>query len=110
LNRWKIFFNQLINVCGVHDVRQKDKHTTEPLVPEPNLVEVEIANGKLKVCKSPGTDIPTELTAEGGEILRSEKYKIIRSIRNKEEFPLQRKESIVVPIHKKGGKTDCNNY
>jgi hypothetical protein len=27
-----------------------------------------------------------------------------------EELPLQWKESIVVPIHKKGEKTDCSNY
>jgi hypothetical protein len=24
LNRWKIFFNQVLNVHGVHDVRQED--------------------------------------------------------------------------------------
>jgi hypothetical protein len=29
---------------------------------------------------------------------------------NKEELPHQWKESIVVPIHKKGDKTDCSNY
>jgi hypothetical protein len=29
---------------------------------------------------------------------------------NKEELPQQWKESIVVPIHKKGDNTDCNNY
>jgi hypothetical protein len=27
-----------------------------------------------------------------------------------EEFPQQWKESFIVPICKKGGKTDCNNY
>jgi hypothetical protein len=29
---------------------------------------------------------------------------------NKEELPHQWKESIDVPIHKKGDKTDCSNY
>jgi hypothetical protein len=51
LNRWKNFFNQVLNVLGVHNVRQKDIHMAEPLVPEPSLVEVEIAIGKLKSYK-----------------------------------------------------------
>jgi hypothetical protein len=40
LNRWKNFFNWVLNVHGVHDVRQMDIHKAEPLVPEPSLVEV----------------------------------------------------------------------
>jgi hypothetical protein len=32
------------------------------------------------------------------------------NIRNKEALPDQWKESIIVPIHKMGDKTDCNNY
>jgi hypothetical protein len=56
LNMWKNFFNQVLNVHAVHDVRQMDIHTAEPLVPEPSLVEVEIAIGKLKSYKSPSTD------------------------------------------------------
>jgi hypothetical protein len=45
LNRLKNFFNQLLNIHGVHDVRQMDIHMAEPLVSEPSLVEVEIAIG-----------------------------------------------------------------
>jgi hypothetical protein len=37
-------------------------------------------------------------------------HKLINSIWNKEELPDQWKESIIVPVHKKGDKTDCNNY
>jgi sorting nexin-29 len=37
-------------------------------------------------------------------------HKLISSIWNKEEFPDQWKESIIVPIDKMGDKTDCNNY
>jgi hypothetical protein len=44
-----------------------DIHTAEPLVPEPSLVKVEIAIGKLKSYKSSGTDnIPAELIKAGG--------------------------------------------
>jgi hypothetical protein len=52
LNKWKKFFNQMLNVHWVHDVRQMDIQTADPLVPEPSLVEVEIAIGKLKSYKS----------------------------------------------------------
>jgi hypothetical protein len=86
-------------------------HTAEPLVPEPSLVEVEIAIGKLKSYKSPGTDnIEAEFIKAGGETLYSEVHKLICSIWNKEELPQQWKESIIVPICKKVDKTDRNNY
>jgi hypothetical protein len=80
-------------------------------VPEPSLVEVEIAIGKLKSYKSPGTDqIPAEMIKAGGETLCSEIHKLICSIWKEEELPQQWKESITVLIYKKGDKTDCNNY
>jgi hypothetical protein len=86
-----------------------DIYTAEPLVPEPSLVEVEIVIGKLKSYKSPGTDqIPAELIKEGGETLYSEIQRLICCIWNKEELPQQWKESIIIPIYKKGDKT--NNY
>jgi hypothetical protein len=47
LNKWKEFFNKALYVHAVHDVRQMDVHTAEPLVPEPSLVETEVAIGKL---------------------------------------------------------------
>jgi hypothetical protein len=86
LNRWKNLFNQVLNVHRVHDVRQVDIHKAGPLVPEPSLVKVEIAIGKLKSYKSPGTDqIPAELIKAGGETLNSEIHRL-SSIWNKEEL------------------------
>ena len=53
LARWRDYFSQLLDVHVVHDVRQTETHTAEPLVPEPSAFEVEMAIGKLKSHKSP---------------------------------------------------------
>jgi hypothetical protein len=98
-------------VHQVSDVRQIEVHMAEQLLPGPSRLEVEIAIGKLKKYKSPGSDhIPAELILVGGEMLLSAIHKLINSVWNKEELPDQWKESISVPVHKKGDKTDCNNY
>jgi len=108
--RWRKYFSQLFNVCGVKDVRQAEVHTAEPLVPEPSAAEVELAIDKLKSHKSPGIDqIPAELIKAGGRTIGLEIHKLIISIWKKEKLPEEWKESIIVPIHKKGDKTDCNN-
>jgi len=61
--------------------------------------------------KSPGTNhIPAELLQAGGNTLRSEIHKFINSTLNKKELPQKWKQSITVPIYKKGDKTDCSNY
>jgi hypothetical protein len=74
-------------------------------------LEVELAIEKLKSHKSPGIDqIPAELIKAGGRTIRGAIHKLIIAIWNKEELPEEWKESIKVPIHKKGDKTDCNNY
>jgi hypothetical protein len=111
LYRWKNCFSQLLNVHNDSDVRQIEVHTAEPLVPGPSHLEVEVAIAKLKKYKSLSSDqIPAKLIQAGGEILLSAIHKAINSVWNKEELPDQWKESIIVPIHKKGDKIDCNNY
>jgi hypothetical protein len=105
LNRWKNYFCELLNVHGAGGVRQNEIHTVEPFVPEPSASDVEVAIGKLKMYKSPGVDqIPALLIKAGGETLRSEIHKLIKLIWNKEELHHQWKESIMVPIQKKGDK------
>jgi hypothetical protein len=42
--------------------------------------------------------------------LQSEIHKFTNSIWNKVELPDQWKESIIIPVHKKGDKIGCNNY
>ena len=60
--RLRDHFSQLLNVHGVNDIKHKDIHTAEPLVPETNAFEVELAIEYLKNHKSPGIDqIPAKL-------------------------------------------------
>jgi hypothetical protein len=54
--------------------------------------------------------ILAELIKAGYDTLCSEIHKLICSMRNKEELLQQWKESIIVLIHKKSNKTDCNNF
>ena len=61
LVRWRNRFSQLFNVQVVNDVRQIDIHTAEPLVPEPNAFEVELAIEKIKSRKSPVLINPSEI-------------------------------------------------
>ena len=96
---------------GVKDVWQAEIHTAEPLVPEPSATEIGLAIGKLKSHKSPGINhIPAELIKAGGRTICLGIHKLITSIWKKEKLPDVWKESIIAPIHKKGDKTDCNNY
>jgi hypothetical protein len=43
LDRWKNYFSQLFIVRRFSDVRQIEMHTADPLIPDPNHFEDEIA-------------------------------------------------------------------
>jgi hypothetical protein len=96
----------IFSVHGVNVVRQTEIQTAETLVPEPNTFEVQMATEKLKRHKSRGTD---QIQAERRTIC-SEIHKLINYIWKKEELPQQWKKSHIVPVHKKGDKTNCSNY
>ena len=96
---------------GVKDVGQAEIHTAKPLVSDPSASKLVLAIDKLKSHKSAGIDqIPAELIKVEGRTMYLEIHKLITSIWKKEKLPEEWKESIIVPIHKKEDKTDCNNY
>ena len=91
----------------MNDVRQPDIHTAEPLVTVPSVSVVALVIEKLKSHKLPRIDqIPAELVKAGVKTIHCKIHKLISSIWNKEELPEEWKESIVIPIYKKGDKTD----
>ena len=104
------YFSQLLYVHEVNDVRQTEVHTAEPIVPESSASEFELAIEKLKSHKSSGNQIPAELIKARGKTICCEIHKFIISIWNTEEMTEEWKESIIVPIYKKGNKTNCSIY
>ena len=105
LTRWRNYFSQITNVHRVSGIRQTEIHTAEPLVPELSASGIEFAIDKLKSHKSPGiAQIPAELVKAGGRTICLEIHKLITSIWKNKELPEEWKESIIVPIHKKGVK------
>jgi len=79
-------------------------------MPEPSVFDVELAVEKLKSHKSPGIDqISAELITAEGRTIRHEFHKIIISIRNKEEFPVDWDESFVL-LFISMALTTCSNY
>jgi hypothetical protein len=67
---------------------KKEIHTTEPLVPEPSVFDVELAIEKIKSHKRPGfNQISAESIKAGGRTIRYEINKLVTSIWNKEELP-----------------------
>jgi hypothetical protein len=90
LNRCWHNFSQLLNVRGVHNVRQLEIHTAGPLVSEPSTFEVEMAIEKLKRYRLAGTDqIPAEMIQSECRTIHSEIHNLINSVWNKEELPYQ---------------------
>ena len=71
-----------------------------------------LAFEKLKSHKSPAIDqIPAELIKAGGRTIRYQIHKCFISVWNKDELPEEWKQSITVPIYRKGDKTKhCSNY
>ena len=52
----KDYLSKLLKVHKYNVVGETEIQTADPLIPEPTLLEIEIAEEKLKKYKSPGID------------------------------------------------------
>jgi hypothetical protein len=96
---------------GVNDIRQREIHTAELLVPEPNAREFEMDIGMIKKTQTPGFEhILAELFKAWGRTICSDIDKHSNSIWNKKELPKEWKEPIIISVYKNSDKTDCSNY
>jgi len=83
----------------------------EPMLNEVTQEESDKAIASLKNWKAPGSDsIPSELIKYGGKQLHCAIFKICQKIWKDERVPTSWNEAIIIPLHKKGDKTICENY
>jgi hypothetical protein len=86
LNRWKKRFCKLLKYIALVVLqREREEHTAETLLFEPNSFGIEIAIGELKIYISPGTDqIPSEQFEAESITLNSVVHILINSTGYKE--------------------------
>ena len=77
----------------------------------PSEQEVLREVGHLKRHKAAGPDrLSPSLFKDGGVALISELTKLLHSVWHHERVPLEWRESVIIPIYKKGDRSSCENH
>ena len=107
--RWQEYTEELYK----KDLHNPDNHNGVITPQEPDILESEVkwALGSTAMYKASGDDgIPVELF----QILKDDAVKVLHSICQKiwktQQWPLDWKRSVFIPIPKKGNAKECSNY
>ena len=113
-DRWKEHFQEKLNLTVNPDpevLRKFPAHRDEEPPPPPLRSEVEAALKSLKSNKAPGIDgIQAELLKVESDIVVDLYHKIVTAVWEIKYFPESWSKSVIVPLHKKGSKSNCENY
>lgn len=118
VDRWASYFEQLLNRpdpsvpdSDLFEDLDEDDEVSLMRDSAPTMDEVETAIRSLKQRKSPGIDdVPPEALLHAGVALQQRIHRLLGVIWNREHVPQDWKDAVVVPVHKKGARTDCSNY
>ena len=113
LDRWAEHFNKQFScpsatqLLPVENIHEPWIVNTDP----PSLAEVKECLCALKRHRAPGPDdLAPALLKDGGEIIARCLTDLLKSIWENECIPEDWGESIVVPIYKKGVRSECSNH
>jgi len=116
-DRWTEHFKELYNPINPTDdsvlleIPQDHGQRMEDCTPDLSRDELSNAILRLKTGKAPGIDkISAEEIVASGEEGMQALFSLCHKIWQKEEFPEEWKRSIILPIHKKKDKLQCDNY
>ncbi|XP_066982159.1 uncharacterized protein [Macrobrachium rosenbergii] len=112
LEIWKNYFCELLNRDDpINPVEGRHMQAPDLIVEEPTLIDVKNVINSLKHNTAPGlNNIPAELLKNGGEMLHSKILELLIKIWRTEEKPTTWETGNIIPVHKKGDKSDCANY
>lgn len=112
LDLWADHFQELLNDASGTDTENVEMDDIEGEdVGNPEIWEVEEAIKSLKNNKAPGEDlINAELLKYGGDYLVREVHSLIEKVWQEEQMPNDWNMALICPIHKKGAKTERQNY
>jgi hypothetical protein len=102
----------LLNIEDTKElIKTGNKEISEVEVEEITIDDVEKAIRNLKINKVAGTDgIHSELIKYGGYKLLNRIDELVRQIWEEERIPAEWKETLIVPIQKRGDREKCENY
>jgi len=109
---WKEYFYKLLNKGRPREMIKKgNKEICIVEVEELTTEDVKKGIKNLINNKAAGTDgIHLELIKYGGNKLLNRMYELVRQICEEERIPEEWKETIILPIHKRGDRDRCRNY
>jgi hypothetical protein len=115
VDRWKEHFSMLLNRPLPQNPIPLTAATVDPAASVSTLVpsedEVLKAIRALKSSKAPGEDgLPPEFYKHGGPPVLADMTKIVRTVWELERIPENWRLAELIPLFKKGDKTNCKNY
>jgi len=108
---WKDYFDKLPITDEPKELIKIGNREINEVEVELTIDDVKKTMRNLKNYKLAGTDgIHPELIKYGGNKLLNRIYELVRQIWEEERTPEEWKETIIVPIYKKGDRDMCENY
>ena len=112
-NRWREYFDSLLNVRGGDDLNEDVDLSTDSDEVFEEITEAEVlrAIARMKRGKATGDDdLPVEIVKEAGEEAHKLLLSIMRHAYRQEAVPPEWQRGVINPIFKKGDKALCENY
>ena len=108
---WREYFDKLLNTEEPRELIKKGNKENSEVEVELTIEDVKQSVRNLKSNKAPGADgIHLELMKYRGNKLLNRLYELVRQIWEEERVPEEWKETIIVPIPKRGDRERRENY